>query len=48
MYDFKQSGYPWSSEDLATYLKWRRWVVIVYGSIGVVASIAAVAWSFGF
>jgi hypothetical protein len=34
-------GYNWSPEDLATYKVWRRWLFIIYGSIGVAAIAAA-------
>jgi hypothetical protein len=37
----------WSAEDQATYVAWRRWVLIVYVSIGAFASIAAIALSYG-
>jgi hypothetical protein len=33
-------GYKWSPEDFATYKLWRRWLFVIYGSIGV-ASIAS-------
>jgi hypothetical protein len=33
--------YNWSPEDLAAYGQWRRWVLIIYGSIaGVLLAIA--------
>jgi hypothetical protein len=39
--------YRWSAEDQATYVAWRRWVLIIYASIGAFVSIAAIAQSYG-
>jgi hypothetical protein len=35
-------GYNWSPEDLAAYKLWRRWLFIIYGSIGVAAIATAI------
>jgi hypothetical protein len=38
-------GHNWSPADLATYKVWRRWVFIIYGSIGAAAiATAMVMW----
>jgi hypothetical protein len=40
-------GYRWSAEDQATYVAWRRWVLITYASIGAFVSLAVIVHSYG-
>ena len=39
----RPSDFVWSREDRATFIKWRRGVLIVYGAISLIAFAATVA-----
>jgi hypothetical protein len=46
MFKASPPRYKWSPEDLAAYRQWRRWVLVIYGSIaGVLLAIAVYAAS---
>jgi hypothetical protein len=48
MSDVERSrGYRWSADDQATYVAWRRWVLLIYASIGAFVSIVAIAQCYG-
>jgi hypothetical protein len=39
---FEQCRIAWSAEDQATYAKWRRWMLTIYGSV--VVAVLSVLW----
>jgi CHASE3 domain sensor protein len=43
MSKFEQHQIAWSAEDQATYAKWRRWMLIAYGSVMVVGTVVVLA-----
>jgi hypothetical protein len=44
---FEHPQIAWSAEDQVTYAKWRRWMLIVYGSVVVVGTVGVVFARFG-
>jgi hypothetical protein len=45
MSEFKQRQTAWSPEDQATYVKWRSWMLIIFGTVVVAIAIYAVVMS---